>query len=125
MRTSNLVMLLAAPLALAACDSGQKAEPIDEMSTDEMSMEGHDMSAMDESEGTKTASAIGTVTAIDPEAGTLTVDHEPVAELGWPQMVMAFDASEDVRGDVAVGDAIEFTVEATEDGNTITALTKQ
>ena len=124
MRTSNLVMLLAAPLALAACDSGQKAEPIDEMSTDEMSMEGHDMSAMDESEGTKTASAIGTVTAIDPEAGTLTVDHEPVAELGWPQMVMAFDASEDVRGDVAVGDAIEFTVEATEDGNTITALTK-
>ena len=125
MRTSNLVMLLAAPLALAACDSGQKAEPIDEMSTDEMSMEGHDMSAMDESEGTKTASAIGTVTAIDPEAGTLTVDHEPVAELGWPQMVMAFDASEDVRGDVVVGDTIEFTVEATEDGNTITALTKQ
>lgn len=98
---------------------------MDEMGADEMSMEGHDMSAMDESEGTKTASAIGTVTAIDPEAGTLTVDHEPVTELGWPQMVMAFDASEEVRGDVAVGDAIEFTVEATEDGNTITALTKQ
>ena len=125
MRTSNLGMLLAAPLALAACDSGQEMETMDEMGADEMSMEGHDMSAMDESEGAKTASAIGTVTAIDPEAGTLTVDHEPVAELGWPQMVMAFDASEDVRGDVAAGDAIEFTVEATEDGNTITALTKQ
>lgn len=118
-------MLLAAPLALAACDSGQEMETMDEMGADEMSMEGHDMSAMDESAGPRTASAVGTVTAIDAEAGTLTVDHEPVAEIGWPQMVMAFDASEDVRGDVAVGDAIEFTVEVTEEGNTITAITKQ
>ncbi len=125
MRTSNLVMLLAAPLALAACDSGQKAEPIDEMSTDEMSMEGHDMSAMDESEGTKTASAIGTVTAIDAEAGTITVDHEPVAELGWPEMVMAFDAGGELRAGIAVGDVIEFTVKSNEGGNTITAMTKQ
>lgn len=125
MRTSNLIILLAAPLALAACDSGQEMESMDEMGTDEMSMEGHDMSAMEESAGTQTASAVGTVTAIDAEAGTLTVDHEPVAELGWPQMVMAFDASEDVRGDVVVGDKIEFTVEATDEGNTITALTKE
>ena len=68
---------------------------------------------------------VGTVTAIDAEAGTITVDHEPVAELGWPQMVMAFDASEEVRGDISVGDAIKFTVEATDEGNTITAITKQ
>ncbi|MBX7541876.1 copper-binding protein [Qipengyuania sp. GH29] len=119
------MILLAAPLALAACDSGQEMESMDEMGTDEMSMEGHDMSAMEESAGTRTASAVGTVTAIDAEAGTLTVDHEPVAELGWPQMVMAFDASEEVRGDVVVGDKVEFTVEATDESNTITALTKQ
>ncbi len=83
------------------------------------------MSAMSESVTAKTASAVGTITAIDAEAGTVTVDHEQVAALGWPQMVMAFDASEDVRGDFAVGDAIEFTVESTETGNTITEMSKQ
>ena len=117
MRTSTLLVLLAAPFALAAC-GGEAAQ-------EHGTMEDHDMSAMSESGTAKTADAIGTVTAIDADAGTITVDHEPIAELGWPQMVMAFDASEDVRGDIAAGDAIEFTVEATENGNTITAMTKQ
>ena len=125
MRTSTLMMLLAAPLALAACDSAQETETMEDMPMDGMAMEGHDMSAMDAVDGAKTASAVGTVTAIDAEAGTITVDHEPVAELGWPQMVMAFNASEEVRGDISVGDAIKFTVEATDEGNTITAITKQ
>ena len=100
MRTSTLMMLLAAPLALAACDSAQETETMEDMPMDGMAMEGHDLSAMDAVDGAKTASAVGTVTAIDAEAGTITVDHEPVAELGWPQMVMAFDASEEVRGEM-------------------------
>lgn len=125
MHTSNLVILLAAPLTLAACDNGQEMDSMDEIGADEISMEGHDMSAMNKSAETRTASAVGTVTAIDVEAGTITVDHETVAELGWPQMVMVFDASEEVRGDVTVGDAIEFTVEATGEGNTITAMSKK
>ena len=125
MRTSNLVMLLTAPVALAACDSAQETEPMGDVGMDEMAMEEHDMSVMDADDGAKTASAVGTVTAIDAEAGTITVDHEPVAELGWPQMVMAFDASEEVRGDISVGDAIKFTVEATDEGNTITAIAKR
>ncbi|MEL7197844.1 MAG: copper-binding protein [Pseudomonadota bacterium] len=120
MRTSNLVMLLAATLALTACGGGHKAEPMDEMA-----MEGHDRSSMGASHGAKKASVVGKVIAIDAEAGTITVDHEPVAKLGWPQMVMAFDAGEDVRADIGVGDVIEFTVQSNEDGNTITAMTKQ
>ncbi|WP_367276224.1 hypothetical protein [uncultured Erythrobacter sp.] len=40
-------------------------------------------------------------------------------------MVMAFDAGEDVRADIGVGDVVEFTVQSNEDGNTITAMTKQ
>jgi len=117
MRTSNLIVLMAVPFALAAC-GGEAAQ-------EHGSLEGHDMSAMSEGQTAKTADAVGTVTAIDAEASTITVDHEPVAELGWPQMVMAFDASEEVRGDVAVGDAIGFTIESTDEGNTITAMTKQ
>lgn len=125
MRTSTLIMLFAAPLALTACDSSQDNAQMEDMPMDDMAMEGHEMSAMDAGGEAKTASAVGTVTAIDAEAGTITVDHEPVAELGWPKMVMAFDASEEVRDDISVGDAIEFTVEATDEGNTITAITKQ
>ena len=90
MRTSTLIMLLAAPLALTACDSGQDMESMDEMGTDEMAMEGHEMSAMDADDGAKTASVIGTVTAIDAEAGTANVTHGPIAEIGMPGMTMDF-----------------------------------
>ena len=41
MRTSTPIMLLAAPLALAACDSGQDMESMDEMGTDEMAILQH------------------------------------------------------------------------------------
>lgn len=117
MRTSNFIVLMASPLALAACGG----EPTQKHG----SMDEHDTSTMNEGDTAKTADAVGTVTAIDADAGTITVDHEPVAELGWPQMVMAFDATEEVRGDVTVGDAIGFTIEATDEGNTITAMAKQ
>lgn len=117
MRSSNLIVLLAGPLALSAC-GGEAAQ-------EHGSMEEHDISAISGSGTAKTADAVGVVTAIDAEAGTITVDHEPVTELGWPQMVMAFNASEEVRDDVAIGEKIDFTIEATDEGNTITAMTKQ
>ena len=51
MRTSTLMMLLAAPLALAACDSAQETETMEDRAMDGMAMEGHDMSAMDAVDG--------------------------------------------------------------------------
>jgi Cu/Ag efflux protein CusF len=109
---------------LAACDSNAEMAEHEGMAMDERSMPGmHD--GMDQGVTPKTASAIGTVTAIDAEAGTVTIDHAAVPELEWPEMVMAFDATEEVRGDVAVGDTVTFEFSTGEEGNTVTSITAQ
>ncbi|MBL4718703.1 MAG: copper-binding protein [Erythrobacter sp.] len=124
--------LLAAPLALAACDSGDNTEAMDEMpmadgqmADDQMSMDDGDMAMMGSDGAMQTASAEGTVTAIDADAGTITVDHGAVPEIEWPAMTMGFEADEQLRQDVAVGDAISFEFTTGEGGNTITSITKK
>ena len=132
MRITTLVTLLAAPLALAACDSGDNTEAMDEMpmadgqmADGQMPMDGGDMSMMGSDSAMQTASAEGTVTAIDADAGTITVDHGAVPEIEWPAMTMGFEADEQLRQDVAVGDAISFEFTTGEGGNTITSITKK
>ena len=132
MRITTLVTLLAAPLALAACDSGDNTEAMDEMpmadgqmADDQMSMDDGDMAMMGSDGAMQTASAEGTVTAIDADAGTITVDHGAVPEIEWPAMTMGFEADEQLRQDVAVGDAISFEFTTGEGGNTLTSITKK
>ncbi|MEO9904628.1 MAG: copper-binding protein [Nisaea sp.] len=132
MRITTLVTLLAAPLALAACDSGDNTEAMDEMpmadgqmADDQMSMDDGDMAMMGSDGAMQTASAEGTVTAIDADAGTITVDHGAVPEIEWPAMTMGFEADEQLRQDVAVGDAFSFEFTTGEGGNTITSITKK
>ena len=132
MHITTLVTLLAAPLALAACDSGDNTEAMDEMpmadgqmADDQMSMDDGDMAMMGSDGAMQTASAEGTVTAIDADAGTITVDHGAVPEIEWPAMTMGFEADEQLRQDVAVGDAISFEFTTGEGGNTITSITKK
>ena len=124
MRSTTRLTLLVVPLMLAACDSNSEMTEHEGMEMDDSAMPGmHD--AMDQGVAPKTASASGTVTAIDVEAGTVTIDHEPVPELAWPEMVMAFDATEEVRGDVAVGDTVTFEFSTGEEGNTVTSIAAQ
>ena len=132
MRITTLVTLLAAPLALAACDSGDNTEEMNEMpmadgqmADDQMSMDDGDMSMMGSDGARQTASAEGTITAIDADAGTITVDHGAVPAIEWPAMTMGFEADEQLRQDVAVGDAISFEFTTGEGGNTITSITKK
>ncbi|WP_241765888.1 copper-binding protein [Erythrobacter longus] len=124
MRYTTRLTLMVAPLMLAACDSNAEMGEHEGMTMDDSSMPGmHD--GMEQGVTLKTASASGTVTAIDAEAGTVTIDHEAVPELEWPEMVMAFDATEEVRGDVAVGDTVTFEFSTGEEGNTVTSITVQ
>ena len=132
MRITTLVTLLAAPLALAACDSGDNTEEMNEMpmadgqmADGQMPMDDGDMPMMGSDSAMQTASAEGTVTAIDADAGTITVDHGAVPAIEWPAMTMGFEADEQLRQDVAVGDAISFEFTTGEGGNTITSITKQ
>ena len=127
MRHTTLITLLAAPLALAACDSGQDTAEMNDMpmAENEIMMDGEEMPMMEPGSEIQTASAEGTVTAIDAEAGTITVDHGPVPAIEWPAMTMAFEADEQLRSEVSVGEGITFEFRTGSEGNVITSITKQ
>ena len=127
MRTTTLMSLLALPLALAACDSGQDTAEMNDMpmAENEMIMDGEEMPMMDAGSIMQTASAQGTVTTIDAEAGTITVDHGPVPAIEWPAMTMAFEADEQLRSEVSVGEGIAFEFRTGSEGSVITSITKE
>ncbi len=54
------------------------------------------------------ASATGTVQAVNPEAGSITIAHGPVPELDWPGMTMTFQAPLVDLSAVKAGDRISF-----------------
>ena len=105
MRHTTLITLLAAPLALAACDSGQDTAEMEDMpmAEDAMMMDGQDM----------------------PMADTITVDHGPVPAIEWPAMTMAFEADEQLRSEVSVGEGIAFEFRTGSEGSVITSITKE
>ncbi len=115
------LMPLITPFALAAC--GQA----DEIGSDESEMGSgpemsDDMDMPSNDETGRMASAEGTVTAIDDEAGTITIDHGPVPDVGWPAMTMAFAATEEQLSSVSVGDNVRFQFEQSEEGSKISAI---
>ena len=134
MRIPTWLTLLALPLSLAACDNSDNVEmPMDSedmpmaadgmpMATDEMHMNADDMPMTG---AVRTASGEGTVTAIDAAVGTITLDHGPVAAMGWPSMTMAFDIAPEVRDKIAIGDTVTFEFEASDAGNRITSVSKK
>ena len=65
------------------------------------------------------------MTAVNAEAGTITIDHGPVAAVEWPAMTMAFQADEALRRQVAVGDKVAFNFEMSDGGSKITSISKK
>jgi len=56
----------------------------------------------------KTATGEGSITAIDPDTGKITLAHGPVPELSWPAMTMGFVAKEGQLGGLKVGEKVRF-----------------
>lgn len=67
----------------------------------------------------------GTVTAIDAKAGTITLDHGKVVELGWPAMEMGFGAKSDTLDGIAVDDEVEFEFDWNGTTGEITSIKKR
>jgi Cu(I)/Ag(I) efflux system protein CusF len=65
--------------------------------------------AADSASAVKTGKGTGFIKAIDPRAGTVTLQHGPIAGLGWPAMTMTFKAAPAslLRG-LKVGEKIGF-----------------
>jgi Cu(I)/Ag(I) efflux system protein CusF len=84
-----------------------------------------DMGNMAMPADTKMGKGTGTVTAIDKVAGTVTLDHGPIPEVGWPAMTMAFKARPELLDGVAVGDKVAFDLALTGTSGEVTAIRKQ
>lgn len=131
MLTRNYLIAFAVPLALAACgDQSDDTDMTDTAMTADAPMAGdmpmsEDMPMMQSEEDGAEASAEGTVTKIDEEAGTITIDHGPVPEVEWPAMTMGFAADDAQRASIAAGDDVNFTFEKTAAGGTILSITKK
>jgi Cu(I)/Ag(I) efflux system protein CusF len=69
------------------------------------------------------AQGTGVVKAIDTDKGTITLQHQAIASIGWPAMTMAFKAgSPDVLKAAQVGDTVQFTLHLAGMANTVTSI---
>ncbi|HWU67689.1 MAG TPA: copper-binding protein [Stenotrophobium sp.] len=69
------------------------------------------------------AQGTGVVKAIDASKGTITLQHEAIATIGWPAMTMTFKlASPDLLNGVKVGDKVNFTVHPAGMASTVTSI---
>ena len=124
MRVATFLTMIAAPLALAGCGSGEETMDAEDMPMAE-TMPPENMPMMDPDAQMRMANAEGTVTAIDAESGTITIDHGPVAAVDWPAMTMAFEADEALRRQVVVGDEVTFSFQMSDGDSQITSITRK
>ncbi|MES3027694.1 MAG: copper-binding protein [Pseudomonadota bacterium] len=119
---------LALALTLTACGPKTEATPpvaAAPVAATPEAPKADDMSKMDMAAATA-AKGVGTVTAIDKGAGTITLDHGPIAEAKWPAMTMAFKATPTTLLDaVKVGDKVAFDLKLVDGGGEVTAIQKQ
>ena len=55
----------------------------------------------------------GKVVEVDTKSGKVTLNHEPIKELGWPSMTMGFKVKDSGQlGKLKAGDAVEFDLKA-------------
>lgn len=111
------IAILAATLALTACNKAAE--------TPAKPATSNDMASMDMSGAVKTGSGSGKITALDKAGGKITIDHGPIPAVGWPAMTMGFKADPKLLESVAVGDQVEFTLSLKGNDGTVTAIAKQ
>lgn len=126
----HMMTVLALTAALAACGSKTETNQAAAANTaapataENEAMAG-DMGNMAMAPTAKMAKTTGKVTAIDKSAGTITLDHGPIAEANWPAMTMAFKAAPALIDSVKVGDAVNFELKLDGNAGEITAISRK
>ncbi|TAJ79644.1 MAG: copper-binding protein [Sphingobium sp.] len=116
-KTLMIASALTLAVSLAACDKQAEAPKTAESNTASgtmanMPMAGKMMHGM----------AAGTVIAIDPAKGTITLDHGAMSDLGWPAMTMGFTAKPEQLSGIKVGDKVDFEIDWDGKAGTITKI---
>lgn len=113
-----MLKTLVVPIALLAAACSPPAAEDASKSGDAMSME----------TSTPVAGPItstGTVTQVDAAAGTITINHEPIAAISWPAMTMQFTAENPaILQGIAVGDQVSFELKSATETSTVTVVRK-
>lgn len=115
-----LILTAGMALGLAACNQPQETPVAREEPAAEAS--GAATMPMTADAGAQTGTGTGVITAVDADAGTVTVEHGPIPGVGWPAMTMRFTASPAVMGAASPGERIAFDVSVRDGVNEITAI---
>ncbi|MDM8354065.1 copper-binding protein [Brevundimonas staleyi] len=123
----RLSLSAGAVILLAACSQQPAADtetPVDANSAAAPAaaeMDGMSTATAEE----KSATARGVISAIDAQGGKITIEHEPIASLGWPAMTMGFAASPALIDQAKVGDRVEFDLVVVGSAGELKALRPQ
>lgn len=121
----RIILLTGLAAVMAAC--GQQAEPetpampMAEPRSPRASIEAGGASSSPGA-GSRTADGAGAITAVDPAAATITINHEPIRSIGWPAMTMKFKASPAALQEATVGDRIQFDLTVRDGAGEVTAI---
>ena len=112
------VLFTAVALAASVSSSITLAQKMDGMKGMDMGKEHAASAPM-----AMTHHATGVVKKLDPKAGVVSVEHEPVKSLNWPAMTMGFHVTDKGLLDkFAVGKKVEFDFEQKSQGYVVTAV---
>ncbi len=82
-------------------------------------MAGMDMGARIE----KTAHGVGVIKSIDTKQGTITLAHQPIKEMNWPAMTMAFKVSNTkLLSGRSVGEKVAFDLKGNDRSPLVTSI---
>ncbi len=121
--TRTLITLVGAALALSACGQPEDPAPVETSPAAATAPASGAMSpATSPDAAVKTGYGAGVITAVDPAAGTVTINHEPIPAVNWPAMTMSFKAGPAVLREAAVGDRVQFDLTVRGGTGEITAI---
>ena len=123
MKMQMMTVALAAALAgLSACNKQAETPAAD---APKAAVASDAMSDMAMPAGAKMGAASGTVVAIDPAGGKITLDHSAIPAVGWPAMKMGFAAKPGVLAGISVGDKVDFDVTVSGSAAEVTSIKKR
>ena len=120
----KFLLPLCVALSLAGCNAAPDAPTTAAPATAPAAAPAPESSAPSAQEP-RHATATGVVQSLDATAQTVTIAHDPVVALGWPEMTMTFAAPGVDLSSIKAGDAVKFELTAKGMDGTITAISKQ
>lgn len=117
-------LLIASSFALTATLVGCNKQPEAAKPSESGSAAASSMSDMAMPAEMKHGKGLGTVIAIDPAKGTITLDHGDIVELNWPAMQMGFSARPEVLEGIKVGDKVDFEIDWDGKAGTVSRMRK-